>query len=79
VVDVKVGTGTSRFFYVAEPTGAERNLGEENTHATVKTIVLMRYLCRLFTPLISTVLAPFLGPRYDGPGMRRLGVRVDRD
>ena len=32
-----------------------------NTHATVKPLALMRYLCRLVTPPAGVVLDPFLG------------------
>ena len=35
--------------------------GRRNTHATVKPIDLMRYLCRLVTPLGGVVLDPFAG------------------
>lgn len=49
----------ARFFYCAKASKADR--GEGNTHATVKPLTLMRYLCRLVTPPGGTVLDPFAG------------------
>lgn len=54
-----VGTA-ARFFYSAKASKADRG-GEGNTHATVKPISLMRYLCRLVTPPGGLVLDPFMG------------------
>lgn len=57
--------GASRFFYTAKSSSAERNAGCEhlggNTHPTVKSLALMRYLCRLITPPGGTILDPFAG------------------
>lgn len=49
----------ARFFYCAKATTEER--GEGNNHPTVKPIDLMRWLCRLVTPVGGTVLDPFTG------------------
>lgn len=49
----------ARFFYCAKATTEER--GEGNTHPTVKPVDLMRWLCRLVTPVGGTVLDPFTG------------------
>lgn len=49
----------ARFFYCAKATTDER--GEGNNHPTVKPIELMRWLCRLITPVGGTVLDPFCG------------------
>lgn len=59
--------GASRFFYVAKPTRAERDIGGvKNTHPTVKSIALMRWLCRLITPPNGLVLDPFSGSGSTG-------------
>jgi site-specific DNA-methyltransferase (adenine-specific) len=49
----------ARFFYAAKATTEER--GEGNNHPTVKPINLMRWLCRLVTPIGGTILDPFAG------------------
>ena len=49
----------ARFFYCAKATSDER--GEGNNHPTVKPLALMRWLCRLVTPVGGTVLDPFAG------------------
>lgn len=49
----------TRFFYVPKPSKQEK--GEYNDHDTVKPLELMKYLCRLITPLGGTVLDPFAG------------------
>jgi len=41
--------------------GAGRTSGNKNHHPTVKSINLMRYLCRLITPPGGTVLDMFMG------------------
>lgn len=64
--------GASRFFpvfrYVAKPSTAEKSagLGGRNTHATVKPLQLMRWLCRLITPPGGLVLDPFAGSGTTG-------------
>jgi site-specific DNA-methyltransferase (adenine-specific) len=63
-----VGYGDSgsaaRFFYCAKSSKKDR--GEGNTHPTVKPTDLMRYLCRLVTPLGGVVLDPFMGSGSTG-------------
>lgn len=49
----------ARFFYAAKASSEERGAG--NSHPTVKPIDLMRWLCRLITPVGGTVLDPFAG------------------
>jgi len=51
--------GASRFFYCAKASRRER--GEGNNHPTVKSLALMRWLCRLITPPNGIVLDPFAG------------------
>lgn len=46
--------------------GAGSRLGRRNTHATVKPIALMRWLCRLVTPPGGKVLDPFAGSGTTG-------------
>lgn len=58
--------------------------GERNTHPTVKPITLMRWLCRLVTPLGGIVLDPFMGSGSTGlaalvEGMGFLGIEAERD
>jgi site-specific DNA-methyltransferase (adenine-specific) len=53
------------------PGGSDRFDGKpaargKNTHPTVKPVKLMRYLCRLVTPLGGTVLDPFMGSGSTG-------------
>jgi site-specific DNA-methyltransferase (adenine-specific) len=49
----------SRFFYVAKASKEDR--GKGNDHPTVKPIKLMKYLCKLITPLGGMILEPFMG------------------
>jgi DNA modification methylase len=51
--------GPSRYFYCPKASRSER--GEGNTHATVKPLALVRWLCRLVTPPGGLVLDPYLG------------------
>jgi hypothetical protein len=46
--------------------GAGRNGGARNTHPTVKSIALMRWLCRLITPPGGVILDPFFGSGSTG-------------
>ena len=67
----------ARFFYCAKPSRKER--GEGNTHPTVKSVALMRWLVRLVTRRCGLVLAPFLGSGTTGiaalqDGMRFVGI-----
>jgi len=54
----------ARFFYCAKASKRER--GEGNNHPTVKPLDLMRYLCRLITPVGGTILDPFMGSGTTG-------------
>ena len=57
-------SGAARFFYCAKASKKDREKG--NTHPTVKPADLMRYLCRLVTPLGGVVLDPFMGSGSTG-------------
>jgi DNA modification methylase/transcriptional regulator with XRE-family HTH domain len=79
----------ARFFYTAKASGEDRNAGgqrvtgtDRNTHPTVKPTDLMRYLCRLVTPLGGTVLDPFAGSgstlkAAELEGFSALGIELD--
>jgi hypothetical protein len=79
--------GASRFFpifrYQAKPSGAEKNAGVEmNDHPTVKSVELMRWLCRLVTPPQGIVLDPFCGSGSTGVAciaerFRFIGIEQD--
>jgi site-specific DNA-methyltransferase (adenine-specific) len=47
--------------------------GNQNDHPTIKSIALMRYLCRLITPPGGTVLDPFMGSGTTGIAARQEG------
>jgi site-specific DNA-methyltransferase (adenine-specific) len=70
--------GTSRFFYTAKASRADRNAGgmAENTHPTVKPTDLMRWLVRLVTPPGGIVLDPFAGSGTTLVAARAEGVRA---
>lgn len=53
--------GASRFFYVAKASNIERPKVQGVVHPTVKPLALMRWLCRLVTPVNGTILDPFTG------------------
>lgn len=84
---VDCGTGSAaRFFYSSRASKKDRNEGlpdgVENTHTTVKPTDLMRYLCRLVTPLGGTVLDPFMGSGSTGKaavleGFNFVGIDLD--
>lgn len=61
---IETETSAARFFYCAK--AAKKDRGEGNTHPTVKPTELMRYLCRLVTPVSGTVLDPFAGSGSTG-------------
>jgi len=42
--------------------------GKSNSHPTVKSTELMRYLCRLITPPDGTIIDPFMGSGSTGKG-----------
>jgi hypothetical protein len=78
--------GASRFFYVAKASTAERNIGlppgQRNKHPTVKSVELMRWLCRLVTPAGGLVLDPFCGSGSTLVAARLEGFRaigIDQD
>lgn len=63
-------------------TGAGRGGGVRNHHPTVKSVDLMRWLCRLVTPRGGTVLDLFAGSGTTGvaavaEGLRFVGVELD--
>ena len=54
-----------------------------NTHPTVKSIQLMRYLCRLITPPKGIILDPFMGSGTTGcaavkEGFSFIGIELDK-
>jgi site-specific DNA-methyltransferase (adenine-specific) len=64
--------------------GAGRTSGARNTHPTLKSIQLMRYLCRLVTPPGGVVLDPFMGSGTTGiaallEGFRFYGIEMEPD
>lgn len=74
--------GASRFFYCAKASKSER--GEDNKHPTVKSLKLMRYLCKLVTPPNGVVLDPFMGSGSTGiaanaEGFQFIGIEKEPD
>jgi site-specific DNA-methyltransferase (adenine-specific) len=72
----------ARYFYCAKASPADR--GEGNTHPTVKPTDLMRYLCKLVTPVGGTILDPFAGSGSTGKasaleGFEFVGIEKDPD
>jgi len=61
----------ARYFYCPKVSKSER--GEDNTHPTVKPQELMKYLCRLVTPVGGTVLDPFMGSGTTGVACAKMG------
>jgi len=55
--------------------GAGRKGGSANSHPTVKSVALMRYLCRLVTPPNGVVLDVFTGSGTTGIACLREGFR----
>ena len=75
------GGSAARFFYCAKASKSDR--GEGNTHPTVKPTNLMRYLCRLVTPVHGVVLDPFMGSGSTGKaaiieGRKFIGIEMDQ-
>lgn len=83
------GGSASRFFYCAKSSKSERNKGTDelekgNNHSTVKPIALMRYLCKLITPVGGTILDPFTGSGSTGIGAKLegfnfIGIELDSE
>ena len=74
----------ARFFYCAKPNRQDRNEGtrDGNPHLTVKPTELMRYLVRLVTPEMGTVLDGFMGSGSTGKAAMLEGrsfVGIDLD
>lgn len=75
----------ARFFYCAKASVKEKNEGvEKNTHPTVKSIALMRYLVRLVTPTGGVVLDPFMGSGTTGvacvhEGFSFVGIEAEKE
>lgn len=73
-------SGTAaRFFYCAKASIKERN---GSKHPAVKPLVLMRYLCRLITPVGGIVLDPFAGTGTTGQAAMLEGFKyilIERD
>jgi len=79
--------GASRFFYCTKASQQERTadgfVDKRETHATVKPLEFMRWLCRLSeTPMHGTVLDPFAGSGSTLiaaflEGRRAVGVELD--
>ena len=72
-------TTAARFFYCTKASQRDKNYGllevEPNTHPTVKSTSLMRWLCRLVTPPGGTVLDIFLGSGSTGVAAMLEGFR----
>lgn len=74
--------GASRFFYVAKASKVDK--GADNTHPTVKSTSLMRYLCRLITPPKGVIIDPFMGSGSTGvaakaEGFKFIGIEMDEE
>ena len=78
--------GASRFFttfrYEAKAASSEKNGEIDNSHPTVKSVDLMRWLCRLVTPSGGCVVDPFAGSGTTGvaaalEGMSFLGFEQE--
>lgn len=69
----------ARFFYCAKASKKDRG---DNKHPTVKPTDLMRYLCRLVTPLGGTILDPFMGSGSTGKAAKLEGfgfIGIERE
>ena len=80
------GTGTAARFFPCfyQPKASKRDRGEDNTHTTVKSTALMRWLCRLVTPAGGLVLDPFAGSGTTGvaalqEGLRFVGIEKEEE
>ena len=79
-------TGTAARFFPCfyQPKASKRDRGEGNGHPTVKSIALMRWLCRLVTPAGGLVLDPFAGSGTTGvaalqEGLRFVGIEKEEE
>ena len=79
-------TGTAARFFPCfyQPKASKRDRGEDNTHTTVKSTALMRWLCRLVTPAGGLVLDPFAGSGTTGvaalqEGLRFVGIEKEEE
>lgn len=67
---VDTDPSSARFFYCTKASRSDKNDGlpdgETNCHATVKSIALMRWLCRLVTPPGGIMLDMFMGSGSTG-------------
>ena len=67
---IDTDSSAARFFYCTKASRSDKNgglhNGEINCHPTVKSIALMRWLCRLVTPPGGTVLDMFMGSGSTG-------------
>lgn len=66
------GGGASRFFYCAKVSPSERG---DSKHPTMKSLKLMRYLCKLVTPPGGTILDPFMGSGSTGVAAKQEGFK----
>lgn len=79
------GDNSSRFFYVARASKADRNEGiDSNPHPTVKPTALMSYLIKLVAPEGSTILDPFTGSGSTGKaailnGYKFIGIELTEE
>lgn len=76
----------SRFFYTAKASKSDRTShGQvENSHPTVKSTALMRWLAKLVTPPQGTILDPFMGSGSTGvaaveEGFGFIGIEQEKD
>ncbi len=73
---------SSRFFYC--PKASKKDKGNGNSHPTVKPTDLMKYLCRLITPIGGTILDPFMGSGSTGKaaileGFQFIGIDISEE
>lgn len=78
------GTAARFFPCFYQPKASRRDRGEGNSHPTVKSTALMRWLCRLVTPAGGLVLDPFSGSGTTGvaalqEGLRFVGVEREEE
>lgn len=78
--DGDAGLGeNARFFYSAKANAKDR---AGSKHPTVKPVALMRWLCRLITPLGGLILDPFAGTGTTGQAARAEGfdaILIERE